>query len=422
MTDMTTSGSATVLWQGFRHRWQYNHRVNRLGSYVEHTSRSGDTCTANVVHTAASGTGPDRARFAVTYTKIRARGVGFQSGVCEIPLETTEETLQPLDKLVEVELGPALVGKENYVVLLNGFDLVADREADKLMTLALETSAPEVDGSRARLSFHLRGGFRVDCSSPECDIFIGAVRDEYVRLWTRSVYLLDSALSQHERGPVGGSLPLEVRPLAASMRESAQLVKYTLWVHYLIVAGDPGDLNIALSPLVEHRYEWGLKNREEINADDLGKRHLIGPEVIMGDSSRSYAANTLAFKQVIVTLYRNPKSRRLRFWRSSKAMHLLELNVAIGHILETRLGRFSCTLDLFFKNWARRMKLAHFPLSSAAYRDAGSAQFGAQLALLQFRDAEMSEQQYHSGAIEWVGGGKPALDERAVAVHPLRVP
>jgi hypothetical protein len=206
------------------------------------------------------------------------------------------------------------------------------------------------------------------------------------------------------------------------MRGSAQLVKYTLWVHYLIVAGDPGDLNIAFSPLVEHRYEWGLKNHEEVYSDSHGKRHLIGSEVIMGDSSERYAANTLGFKQVIVTLYRNPRSRWLQFWRRSKAMHLLELNVAIGHILETKPGRFSCTLDLFFKNWSRRMKSAHFPQSSAAYRDAGSAQFGAQLALLQFKDAEMSEQQHHSGAIEWGGGGKPALDERAVASHPLRVP
>jgi len=422
MTDATTSGSATVLWQGFRHRWRYNHRVNRLGSYVEHTSRSGDACTATVVNTAASGTGPDRAVFSTVYSKIRAEGVGFQSGVCKIPLAATEETLKLLDEPVQIELGPALAGKENYVVLLNGFDLVADREADKLMTLALETSDPEVDSSRSRLSFHLRGGFRVDCSSPECDLFINALRDQYERLWARSVYMLDNALSQHDGGPVDGSLPLEVRPLAAAMRDSAEQVDYTLWVHYLVVAGNPGDLNVALSPLVEHRYEWGLRNREEINADDHGERQLTGPEVIMGDSSQSYAASTLAFKQVIVTLYRNPRGRGFRFLQRSKAMHLLELNVTIGHILETKAGRFGCTLELFFKNWARRMKATHLPQSAFAYRDAGSAQFGVQLALLQFRAAEVSEQQVHSGELGWEGGGKLALDERAVTASLLQFP
>jgi len=50
-----------VLWQGFHHRWTYNHRLNRHGDWVEHLERDGDRVAARVNHSAASGSGADEA-------------------------------------------------------------------------------------------------------------------------------------------------------------------------------------------------------------------------------------------------------------------------------------------------------------------------------------------------------------------------
>ena len=130
MPSSTNASSAAVIWQGFQHRWSYNHRINRLGSYVEHTALSGSSCQADLVHTAASGTGPDTATCTDFFAKVQADDIWFQTGSVLIRIKTQEEALGLIEELVPVDLAPELAGKDNYEVFLNGFDLIADGDAD----------------------------------------------------------------------------------------------------------------------------------------------------------------------------------------------------------------------------------------------------------------------------------------------------
>jgi hypothetical protein len=250
-----------VLWQGFRHRWQYNHRANRLGSYVEHEHRAPGVCEAQVVHTAASGTGPDRAEFTDVFTKIQAQDVGFQPSVCEIQIMTVEEKLTPFKLLNKVQLEPELVGKTRYTVVLNGFDLLADGDAQKLMTLVLETSDPALDEDRANLSFSVTGAFRVDCSSPECERIVRRMREERGYKRATSVDDLQRQMENEledgkrvvtctagERGTIDDRSPL-----------LEEKVSYVLQVHYLIVAGNDEDVYVTHTAPISHSYAWGKR-------------------------------------------------------------------------------------------------------------------------------------------------------------------
>ena len=114
---MPSSKHATI-WQGYRHAWQYNHRVNRFGSYVE----DGDSAIATVTHTAASGTGGDYADFIDYVTPIAAEGVAFQSGVGETVVECQRTEDMPFHiKIDNLDLHPDLVGRDRYTVIINGF-------------------------------------------------------------------------------------------------------------------------------------------------------------------------------------------------------------------------------------------------------------------------------------------------------------
>ncbi len=59
------------------------------------------------------------------------------------------------------------------------------------------------------------------------------------------------------------------------------------------------------------------------------------------------------------------------------------------------------------------MRCRRLPFSLFAFRDAGEAQFGAQVELLQFKDADVLKKGVHDGSIEWPGGNKDAMDDPA---------
>ena len=412
----STGSASCVLWQGFRHRWQYNHRVKRIGSYVEHLPHSDRSCDAQVVHTAASGTGPDRADITELFTKVSARGVSFQSGVSEIQVRTVEDELADFNTRLEVTLDSELVNKTDYTVVLNGFDLYTDRDADKLMTLVLEVTDPQRDASSPTLVFNIKGAFRVDCSSAECDRIALKMREQRAFAWPDSIYMLDRKLMatpeelEVQHSPTAEEPVIVERTAGPPNRE----VLYRLRVHYLIVAGDSESLCITPSKLIEHPpYMWNCS--KEIFSHITGRRPLLTADMVTGDTAQDYGGSTLAFKQIVMSLYRDDK-RILWPWQQGSAMHLLEWNIAISEIEAYRPGIFTCTLELFFKNWRRGMKWAHLWQSLFAYKDAGEAQFGAQLVLLQFKDADLCQESSQKGSMFWPGGDEPA-DNHPAAMH-----
>ena len=370
------------------------------------------------MHTAASGTGPDRAAFTDLFTRIRARGVGFQPGVCEVKLITVEEQLTPFKLLQNVALEPALVDKDKYAVVLNGFDLYADGDAQKLMTLVLEMTDPELDDSGTTLSFDTIGAFRVDCSSPECDGIIRRRRDERGRTWETSVVALQHQIVDDLQDPkrVMAYTAGEMQVIDGRVPSRNDPVSYILRVHYAIIAGDDEDIHIAHTAPVSHSYAWD--RRTELPSTLADRESIIVPPV---QGKPGFGEATFAFKQIVTTLYRGGLQETV-FWRKDIAMHLLEWNLALRDI-KVRRDRFSCALDLFFRNWYKWMRWSRLPFSPFAYRDAGEAQFGAQLTLLQFRDADILQHESHDGTIDWPGWGRKATDDPvAVHKHPLRIP
>ena len=77
------------IWQGFSHQWGYNHRINRLGDWVENVSE-GDSCIVKGTHTAASGSGADIATFAQYFTTVHSDLVETRSGVATFNLSGKE--------------------------------------------------------------------------------------------------------------------------------------------------------------------------------------------------------------------------------------------------------------------------------------------------------------------------------------------
>jgi hypothetical protein len=416
MPPSTGASRPAVLWQGFSHRWQYNHRANRIGSYVEHTLATESSYEIDAVHTAASGTGPDRAEFVDPYTMAQAQGVGFQAGTCEVALLTTEEQLTSFRLLNRVELEPALAGKDTYAVVLNGFDLIAEGDAKKLMTLVLGVSDPELDEGRTALPFGVYGAFRVDCSTPECDRKTSEMRALKDERWRTSVGELKSKISkdlQDSRRTVkyeAGTLSV----IGEGVPSPADQVHYVLRVRYLIVAGNDEDLQITPAEPVSYSYAWD--RRTELPSPLAGRAPIDVPPVA---GKPGYDGFVFAFKEIITTLYRRDIESR-PFWRQDIAMHLLEWNMRIWEAKQLEGDRFACSLDLFFKNWGKGMRCRRLPFSLFAYRDVGEAQFGAQLALLQFKDADRVQKGVHDGSIDWPGGNREAMDDPA-AIHTRRL-
>ena len=412
MPSSTNAGSAAVIWQGFQHRWGYNHRINRLGSYVEHTALSGNACQADVVHTAASGTGPDTANCIDFFTRIRADNVWFQTGSVAIKIRTREEALGLIEELVPVDLAPELAGKDHYEVFLNGFDLISDDDADKLNSFALSVGKFAMDGARTALDVLIAGYLIVDCDTLECDWDVIA----------GSADSLDQAISALETTSASRAMEpardltdyADITPLFADLERNlaglpSTSVSYTLTVHYVVVAGNAGDLHTTETEPVENYYSWDGRN--EIHQDSQGTLSVTVPV----DTGDQYEGGALAFKHFFTAL-----ERKQSWLKLDKALHLLEWNIAIQKIT-AGTGAVTAELGLFFKNWSRGMIFARPLWSLGALRHAGRARIGARLVHLQFKSADINQHTYVPHKIEWPGKNRKATDPAAVSKTAVRV-
>lgn len=156
-----------VIWRGFQHSWSYNHRLNRLGSYVAPQQDSGYVS----VHTSATGVGADSTFFTENYTYIESPDVFFQASTQEFAMDTKEGSLVSQTAEVTIPADPNMRGKGKYIVILNGFDIVAKQRADKMalfhMHVEEATYAPEVNEIRFKLHISLVCA----CKSFECSKF-----------------------------------------------------------------------------------------------------------------------------------------------------------------------------------------------------------------------------------------------------------
>jgi hypothetical protein len=367
------------LWRGFHHRWQYNHRLNRLGSYVRHVGR-GEQETATegrVGHPAASGSGNDTATVRDLYSEIDATRVWFQPGRQEFKFEAKEGHAQSLNIPLDIELDPGLKHQDNYTVVINGFDLMAERDADKLSTFSLSITEPAVAPSGERLRFDIAAMLNVDCDTLECDTKIKPGHVAAAVAFPKLAFL-----------PIGEALLGKLNLSTA----------YTLKVHYMIIAGADDELNLIEATEKEVSLAWDDKNELRRPQGDCVVK--VTDDALWHDDD---VTNTFAFRHLQIELEPTGNNRRLK----NGAMHLLEWNMAIEEI-HTSNTEVSAHMSMFFKNWAAGMWSVK-PKAVFAHRDGGTAKLRAGLQLLQFKNLHHYEELQENRQLHW----KPKNDQTA---------
>lgn len=202
---LSAQDNKAVVWRGFQHSWTYNHRINRIGSFVR---MQGDTVA--VTYCSASGVGADSTYFTNFYSLIEGEDVAFYSGVEPVKLYGKEKQLITKEIEVVVPVPPDFQGKDKYITLLNGFDLQAVGRADKLQLLRLSVEDAWYASALKELHFKLKVAIVVNCQSFECSRF-------------------------------------------------NQKTTYDLQVHYLIIAGNDEDF-LATSTVFTKSYPWNRKD------------------------------------------------------------------------------------------------------------------------------------------------------------------
>jgi hypothetical protein len=443
MSSDPIDNRSAVIWQGFHHAWEYNHRLNRLGSYVRSRSRDGRRETV-AGHTAASGTGGDVAHFVEYATAVEATGVAFQEGWSETTVECPRAVTAPFRiKIDDLALAPELVGREIYTVLLNGFDLYAQQHADKLIAFDLEVTDPVVYAGGTKLRFNVVGELCFDCRTAECQLWpvtlgmerVGGRRGsddaagpspglppkrgirnrpafEQGVNWLKRQIAQFTDLENVKQSIVGRDgnrlqrrlFRLLGRQFYLRLLKWRIITPYVLRIPYLIVAGDADALHVTESALLENGYTWDAET--EIHRRDLGSRSIA----VAGGHPEAYAVNTFGFKQLSLTTQLDPAFGSSNPIQWGRGMHLLGWETAVRDITVTG-GQVSGTLDLFYKSWSEAMNEVITVTTWGAVRSAGSASLHARLALLQFKDAVSNGQRRLPGQLYWPGGGLNARDD-----------
>jgi hypothetical protein len=447
MSRDSASDAAATIWQGYHHAWEYNHRLNRLGSYVRSYHTDGHEETI-VGHTAASGTGGDTAHFAEYVTRVQAAGVAFQEGSGETTVECVRAVTTPFRiKVDDLALTPELAGRETYAVTINGFDLYAVRHADKLISFDLEITDPTVYANGTKMRFNILGSVCFDCRTAECQLWPLALEVENVdrrrrspaaagahspvargardrKRGIRNYPAIEQAVSWLKR-QIARFTDLETVKQGVLGRDEDRLRRrlfrlfgrqfflrllkwrivtpYVLHVDYVIVGGDADALEVTESPLFENSYTWDTER--ELHQDEAG----VQPISVRGGAPEAYDVNTFAFRRLSLETRLDQEFGTSNPIQWGKGMHLLEWDMAIRDIRPTG-DRVSAQLDLFYKSWSEAMNQVITLTTWGALRSAGSAHLKARVILLQFKEAAPSEQIELPGEIHWPGGGLDAQD------------
>ncbi len=444
MRGPTSIGHRAVIWQGTQHEWEYNHRLNRLGSYVRYRYTAAGDVAPVVGHTAASGTGDDTAHFREFITEVEGgAGIAFLAGHAETVAECQRGDLQPfVIRVEELDLPPELQGRDVYAAVINGFDIYAEQHSEKIMTFDIETTDPVVYDGGQKARFHILGHLRFDCRSSECQLLPWRLEVEPIDQESEPDEVDQSAQMPEPRPKKGIDRRKVDRAARWLKRQLARLtdveavkrsvlgeegdtlrrrlfrvfgrrffVRFLKWrfsapyvirVHYLIIAGARETLHITESPDFEHQYAWDLDN--EIRRDKIG----ILPVTVEGHDPARYSVNTLAFKRLFMDVIIDEEQGTEDPIQWGKGMHMLELSFAIRNVRPTAQG-VEAELDLFYKNWSEAMNEVITLTTWGAVRAAGKARMGARLALLQSTAGLQREQLCLPGRIYWPGRGRSAV-------------
>jgi hypothetical protein len=189
----TLYADAAVLWRGFTHEWSYNHRLNRLGSYIENPlDFTGFPFTATLCHTSATGLGPDVGTFSGYYSYLAANGVSIQTGKKEIRFSGNLGDMHTASFEVLVDAKKDYTIADQHTVVINGFDILSERRSDKLQMFRLSVTEGNYIPATGQIRFTIDAAFLVRCQSIECSV----LSDKFEYTITIA-YLIFSASAQH---------------------------------------------------------------------------------------------------------------------------------------------------------------------------------------------------------------------------------
>lgn len=212
----TAQNGPVYLWQGFQHHWGYNHRLNRLGDYLE-ASENQWTWT----HTAASGSGADMGSFSSHAAKIDRPDLWWRSGEVEMELRGGE--MEMVEERVKIRV-PMEGQLEMPTVVLNGFDLQSadGADADKLVALEMGVDSLRMEGGEMMAELYCK--VQLSCRSPECERGDKAIHYRAQLHWLAlglpgKAGEYEGGYAYAKRGPVKQAM---VQPLKVAVRATGQ--------------------------------------------------------------------------------------------------------------------------------------------------------------------------------------------------------
>ncbi len=235
---------AAVLWRGFEQKWNYNHRMNRMGDYIVQGDFDGFPHPVKHIHSSATGLGKDEVAFQSYYSELKTKRVGIKAGQVSFDLIGKEKEALTAKEILKIELPDNLRSKDEIVVLLNGYDLISLSKADKMKHLSINISDGKYVDDGESLEFEIDVSFIVNCASLECN-----------QINNRFSYSLD--------------------------------------VYYLIIGGDKFAFN-STEKAFSRTMEW---DKKESSFDDLN--------VMSIDGEGGYEYATVGFKSISLNLDRD---------------------------------------------------------------------------------------------------------------------
>lgn len=156
-----------IIWRGFNHLWSYNHRINRMGSYVFLDSNQ----VPKGAHFSASGIGSDSTYYEQYYTKVESPNLRFYQGSVTI-LVTGRETQLLADNNEIACVVPAwFQNLARYKSIINGFDIKSIEKSDLPILFEMHVDDPQYSSHSREVKFKTNINWVANCRSAECPIF-----------------------------------------------------------------------------------------------------------------------------------------------------------------------------------------------------------------------------------------------------------
>lgn len=354
-TDSFSVDNNTVFWQGFYHDWTYNHRINRLGDWIQSSNNNDGSFKAVFNHSGATGSGSDILNYQTFFTYLKTEKARFFSSVLSTAVRGREATTTTKIITVKGVWPAALKNYHNGIVVLNGFDLycrssddgkvMGTGSADKLSQLYIDVDKLRFNGNEFEFDLAIMLG--ADCDSPECLNFTPGDNEWF---------------------------------------------DYQFTIAYQVIAYNEG-VHVGNSELHQY-YSWRkpYKTRPDMDPNEIFRvDKALTNQKIQGLAG--FNVGIPLINKIDITL---PKGKGGLIRKRLETPHLLDLDIAITDFAyNAASGSCVYNADLFFKNWKPDMH----PLS---YGNDGKAFINLGIKFFQVNDpGAFIDNQSIEGKINW---------------------